>query len=130
MTTNYKVELIRKGDSFMNVKTKAGEFTIDLDGKEYPAPLEVLLASLGACMSFYIRKFINSLNIPFDIFKVQVDADLILEGGYKFKKINVSIDTDGAVLDDAKKLSLIQFVKNCPVHNTLRSQPEIEVNVL
>lgn len=129
-SVNYKVETVNRGDSIIHVKSKSGEMIVDLDGKIALTPLEVFLSSLAACLSFYIKKFAKSANIQMDLFKIEIDSDLVLDNGYKFKNINVSIDTNGAVLDDAKKNSLIQFVKNCPVHNTLRSQPEIDIKII
>lgn len=126
----YKVEVKNKGGSEVYVKSASGQFTVDLDGKTGVTPLDALLGSLGSCMAYFIRKFAKSANIQMDMFKLDLEADLVSDNGYKFKKISVAIDTDGAVLDDAKKLSLEQFVKNCPTHNTLRSQPEIEIKVL
>lgn len=126
----YKVEVKNKGGSEVYVKSASGQFTVDLDGKTAVTSLDALLGSLGACMSYFIRKFAKSANIQMDMFKLDLEADLVSDNGYKFKKINVAIDTDGAVLDDAKKQSLAQFVKNCPTHNTLRSGPEIDIRIL
>jgi uncharacterized OsmC-like protein len=64
-----------------------------------------------------------------DLFTVDVEADLVSDKGYRFKDIRVSIDLDGTVIDDIKKQSLLQFVKNCPVHNTLRDTPEIDIKI-
>lgn len=126
----YKVEVKNKGGSEVYVKSATGAFTVDPDGKSAVNSLDVLLGSLGACMSYFIRKFAKSANIQMDMFKLDLEADLVSDNGYKFKKISVAIDTDGAVLDDAKKHSLVEFVKNCPTHNTLRSQPEIEIRIV
>lgn len=65
-----------------------------------------------------------------DLFTVDVEAELVSDKGHRFKDIKVSIDLDGAMIDDIKKQSLVQFVKNCPVHNTLRNMPEIEIKVV
>jgi len=126
----YKVEVKNKGGSEVYVKSASGQFTVDLDGKTGVTPLDTLLGSLGSCMAYFIRKFAKSANIEMGLFAVDVEADLVSDKGYRFKNINVSIDLDGAMVDDAKKQSLIQFVKNCPVHNTLRSQPEMDIRIV
>ncbi len=126
----YKVQVKNKGKSEVYVKSQSGEFTVDTDAKTAVAPLDTLLAALGSCMSFYIRKFAQSANIQMDLFTLDVEADLVSDKGYRFKDIKVSIDLDGAVIDDIKKQSLVQFVKNCPVHNTLRNMPEIDIKVV
>lgn len=125
----YKVQVKNKGKSEVYVKSQSGEFTVDTDAKTAVAPLDTLLAALGSCMSFYIRKFAQSAGIQMDLFTLDVEAELVSDKGYRFKDIRVSIDLDGAVIDDMKKQSLVQFVKNCPVHNTLRNMPEIEIKI-
>ncbi len=126
----YKVQVKNRGGSEVHVRSSSGEFTVDTDAKTAVAPLDVLLGSLGSCISYFIRKFAKSANIQMDLFTLDLEAELVSDKGYRFKEIKVSIDLDGAVIDDAKKQSLVQFVKNCPVHNTLRNQPEIEIRVL
>lgn len=125
----YKVQVKNRGGSEVYVKSQSGEFTVDTDAKTAVAPLDTLLAALGSCMSFYIRKFAKSANIQMDLFTVDAEAELVSDKGYRFKDIRVSIDLNGSAIDDMKKQSLIQFVKNCPVHNTLRNMPEIDIKV-
>lgn len=125
----YKVQVKNRGGSEVYVKSQSGEFTVDTDAKTAVAPLDTLLAALGSCMSFYIRKFAKSANIQMDLFTVDAEAELVSDKGYRFKDIRVSIDLNGSAIDDIKKQSLIQFVKNCPVHNTLRNMPEIDIKV-
>ncbi|MFA5105071.1 MAG: OsmC family protein [Candidatus Margulisiibacteriota bacterium] len=125
----YKVQVKNKGKSEVYVKSPSGEFVIDTEAKSSVAPLDAFLASLGACISYYIRKFAASANIQIDLFTVDVEAELVSDKGYRFKDLRVSIDLNGANIDDARKQSLLQFVKNCPVHNTLRNSPEIDIKI-
>jgi len=47
-----------------------------------------------------------------------------------FRKIAVKIDLMGQRLDEMRKRSILSFIKNCPVHNTLRHSPEIEAEII
>lgn len=126
----YKVEVKNKGGSEFYVKSEHAEFTVDSDGGKGPAPLETLLAALGSCTGHYIRNFLTKANIDYAFFTVSVDSDLVKDKGFYLKDINISIDLNGAVIDDLKKESLIEFVKNCAVHNTLKASPNISLRIL
>ncbi len=125
----YGVEISNKGGSEFFVTSKDGAFTIDTEGKEI-TPLDSMLAALGACMGYYIRRFARTANIQLDMFSVKVESDLAKDKGYYFKNIAVDIDLKGALIDDVKKRALVEFVKNCPVHNTLKNNPDIDVTLL
>jgi uncharacterized OsmC-like protein len=127
--TIYQVEVKNKGGTEFYAKAKDGEFMVDTAGHAM-APLEVLLAALGSSTSYFIKKYAQSANIQLDMFIVNVEAEPAKEGGYYFKEIKVNIDLDGALIDDIKKDALLQFVKNCPVHMTLTSNPKIEHHLL
>ena len=126
----YKVEVSNKGGSEVFVKAKEAAFTIDTDGKTAAAPLEVLLASLGSCMSHYIRRFARTANIQMDSFALTLEAELAKDKGYYFKDINVTLDLKSTVIDDMRKTALAEFVKNCPVHNTIKNNPNINLILL
>ena len=49
---------------------------------------------------------------------------------YSFKVINVSIDLKGEKLDERRSKALLEFIKNCPVHNTLKGNPEVEIKLI
>ena len=125
----YKVEVKNKGGTQFFVKAEHGEFVVDSEGNG-PAPLETLLAALGSCTGHYIRNFLKKANVDYAFFTVSVEADLAKDKGYYLKDINVAIDLNGAVIDDLKKDGLIEFVKNCPVHYTLKSSPNINLKIL
>lgn len=125
----YKVEVKNKGGTEYYATSEDGDFMMDGEGAAV-SPLDAFLASLGACMGTYIKKYLKSLNVDYSYFKLDIQADLIKERDYSFKDINISLDLDGAILDDLKKHSLLEFIKNCPVHATLKSVPDINVKII
>ncbi len=125
----YKVEVKNRGGSEFLVKSEDGSITINSEGGAI-SPLDTLLSSLGACIGVYIKNYAKGAGITMDLFTVNLEAELSKNRGYYFKDINVSIDLNGSVIDDMKKKSLLEFVKNCPVHMTLQNEPSINIKIL
>lgn len=122
----YRIEITGSDDSGFSAKSKDYEFAVDTKGRGMTPP-DVLLASLGSCVGVYIRKYAQGGGLALDEFRVTVEADLSKEAPIAFKKINVSIDLKGHPLDERRKRALLEFIKNCPVHNTLKSDPVVEI---
>jgi len=122
---SYKVEVKNRGGMEFTAKSEHGEFRIDADGKAIE-PLETLLAALGSCAGVYIRKYAQSANIQMDLFTIDLEAELAKGFPSYFKKIRMTIDLNGAVISDLQKNALLQFIKNCPVLNTLENEPAVE----
>ncbi|MFH1753967.1 MAG: hypothetical protein ABH875_07265 [Candidatus Omnitrophota bacterium] len=40
-----------------------------------------------------------------------------------------SIDLKGSQLDDRRKKAFMEFIENCPVHNTLKANPDISFRI-
>ncbi len=124
----YRVEIRNHGSSKFMVKTKDYEFTIDTKG-EGSTPPDTLLASLGSCIGVYLRKYAEGSKIVLPEFTVTVESDLSQESPVSFKLINVSIDLKEANIDDRRKKALLSFIENCPIHNTLKHNPEIKIRL-
>ncbi|MBU1090572.1 MAG: OsmC family protein [Candidatus Omnitrophica bacterium] len=60
-------------------------------------------------------------------FQISVDAEFGAEKPVCFRKIEVKIDLKGMQLDERRLKAMHEFVMNCPVHNTLKQNPEVEV---
>ncbi len=125
----YRVEINNRGDSVFNVKSKDSEFIIDTLGKGVTPP-EALLAGLGSCIGVYVRKYTEGAKLDLKEFVITVEAEFSSDKPLRFKEINVFIDFKGAKLDEQRKKALIEFVKNCPVHNTLKNNPSIELKIV
>ena len=124
----YHVEVTNISDYIFNVKSKDAEFTIGLDGKSINPP-DVLLASLGSCMGVYLRKYAEGMKLSVPEAVISVDADFSKEASICFKKISVSVDLKSAQIDDRRRKGLLEFLKNCPVHTTLKNNPEIVIDI-
>jgi putative redox protein len=125
----YKIEVIHKQDMAFSVKAGQSEFDIDAKGKGL-TPLDALLAGLGSCIGVYIRKYAEGSKLSLENFKVDVSAELSKESPLCFKQINVDIDLKSCSIDERRQRALLEFIKNCPAHNTLKANPLIEFKLI
>ena len=125
----YRVELISNPDSSFKVKSADYEFIIGLKGKSINPP-DTLLASLASCVGVYIRKYCEGSGIKLDNFNIIAEAEFGQEKPIGFRKINVSLDLKGAELDERRQKALLEFIKNCPVHNTLKMNPAVDIKII
>lgn len=124
----YHVDIVNTGDSKFKVKSADGEFTVDTKGAGMTPP-DTLLASVGSCIGVYIRKYCEGSRLPITGFTIAVDADFTNQPPMRFRDIKVSIDLKGAAIDDRRKRAMLEFIKNCPVHNTLKNDPSFIINI-
>lgn len=125
----YHIDIENNPDSTFTVKSHDYEFIIAIKDKGITPP-DTLLASIGSCIGVYIRKYAEGSKLVLDKFRISIDADFCAEKPVRFKAINVSIDLNGTILDERRKRSFLEFIKNCPVHNTLKNSPDIEINIV
>ena len=124
----YHVDIVSAGEYSFKVKSKDYEFLVDTKGKGITPP-DTLLASLGTCVGVYLRKYAEGAKLMLPEFSISVDADFSKEAPVCFRKINVSVDLKGMQLDDRRLKAMHEFVKNCPVHNTIKNNPEVEIKI-
>jgi uncharacterized OsmC-like protein len=124
----YRVEVSSSLDSSFRVKSKDYEFVIDTGGKGITPP-DTLLASLGSCIGVYLRKYAEGSKLALRGFNITVEAEFSKEAPIAFKDINVAIDLKGLQLDERRRDAFLRFIKNCPVHNTLKGSPLIEIGL-
>lgn len=124
----YSVEITNAADCLFKVRSKDYEFLVDTKGKGITPP-DALLASIGTCIGVYVRKYAEGANINIGPFTVKVDSEFSKDP-VCFKKINVTIELKGLKPDERRIKAILAFVKNCPVHNTLKSNPEIDINII
>lgn len=125
----YKVEVSGTPESIFKVKSGNYEFTIDLKG-EGSSPPDTLLASLASCIGVYINKYCQGSNLKIGDFRIIAEADFSNEKPMGFREIKVFVDLKGAVLDERRKAALLEFIKNCPVHNTLHLNPAVDIKII
>jgi len=110
-----------------------GIVTIDLSkepGAGTTTPLPLLLASLASCVAVYLERYLTGAKIAFTGFTIDAKSALATDGAASLRDIEVSLSIKGASLDDRRRKALIDFIRNCPVHNTLEGRPSISMAVV
>lgn len=125
----YKVEIANSSGYLFKVKAREYEFSVDMKGAQGVTPPDTLLASLGSCVGVYIRKYAEGAKLALAEFNISVEADYDQASPLCFRKINLSVDLKGAGLDERRLKAMLGFIRNCPVHNTLKNNPEIEIKI-
>ncbi|TAM40576.1 OsmC family peroxiredoxin [bacterium] len=124
----YQVEIKHDRDFSFTAKAGESEFVIDAKGKGL-TPLDAFLAGLGSCTGVYIRKYAEGSKLDLSNFKVKVSAELSKEAPFSFRQIFVAIDLAACRLDERRQKALLEFIKNCPVHNTIKGSPQVEFKI-
>ncbi|MFH0918089.1 MAG: OsmC family protein [Candidatus Omnitrophota bacterium] len=125
----YKVQIRHNQDMAFTAKVGNSEFTIDAQGQGL-TPLDALLAGLGSCLGVYIRKYALGSKLDLKNFKIDVSAALASQSPFSFRQIDVQIDLKDSGLDQRRQKALLEFIKNCPAHNTLKESPVIEFKII
>ncbi len=125
----YRVEVSNNPDSSFKVKSANYEFVIGIKGKGITPP-DTLLASLASCIGVYIHKYCEGSGITMGNFSITAEAELCKEKPMGFKEIMISVDLKMPGLDERRKKALLEFIKNCPVHNTLQMNPSVDIKII
>ncbi len=125
----YRVEVASSLGSPFKVKSGNYEFAIDIKG-EGISPPDTLLASLASCMGVYIRKYCEGCGLTLPNFSITAEAEFCKDRPIGFKDINVSVDLKGTQLNERRQKVLLEFIKNCPVHNTLHMNPDVNIKIV
>lgn len=126
----YKIELSGSvGNPVFKARSADHELLIDTKGAGMSPP-DALLASLAGCVGVYINKYCEGSSTGLKDFSVTAEAEFSKEKPLCFRAISVYIDLKGAELDERRKYSLLQFLKNCPIHNTLKVNPQVDLKII
>ena len=129
----YKVELenvgafsFRIASDSQRLSSKAAEIEV---GEMKLTPSDMFLAGLAGCVGVYIRKYAEGTNLKLGHFKVTCESEFSKDYPVCFENISIAIDLKGVKLDEKRIKSLVHFAENCPIHNTIKGNPDIRVSV-
>jgi len=122
----YCLEITHREDYSFSVISGEEEFLIDAK-KKGAGPLDMPLAGLAGCIGVYVRKYSEGANLDLGNFKVNIKAELTKDPPLRFQEIKVCLDLKGSHIDERRKKAILEFIKNCPAHNTLKSNPTVEL---
>lgn len=116
-------------DMRFTVTTKKAHITIDAKEDSFFSPADALLAALTSCMGVYLRKYAKNTDVQLDRFSITASSDYTDTPPFHLKDITIDITLHNETIDKKRKSSLLRFVKNCPIHNTLTNQSNITINL-
>jgi len=91
-----------------------------------PTPPEFLLASLASCAAYYAAQYLKARQLPSAGLQVRVTTEKAQQPA-RLASFRIEITAPG--LDDRHQAGVLRAAKACLVHNTLLSQPAIEIAV-
>jgi uncharacterized OsmC-like protein len=87
-------------------------------------PPEFLLASLATCAAYYAAQYLKVRQLPAGELRVRVSAEKAQHPA-RLDRIRIEVMAPG--LDERHQAGILRAAKSCLIHNTLLSQPSIEV---
>lgn len=93
-----------------------------------PSPVELLGASLGSCIAFYVQQFCHARALPYEGMRVEVELRSKTNPARVAEFIARVIMP--AKLPELYASMLDRVVRSCPVHNTLAGAADVSVEIL
>ena len=87
-------------------------------------PPEFLLASLATCAAYYAAQYLKARDLPTEDLRVRVTAEKAKQPA---RLDRFRIEVIAPCLDERHQAGILRAAKSCLIHNTLLSQPSIEV---
>ena len=90
------------------------------------SPPEFLLASLAACAGHYCAQYLKARGLNAEDLQVKVSAE---KGERPARLASFRIEVTAPALDDHHRAALLRAARSCLIHNTLLTQPGVEIIV-
>lgn len=125
------ITVTRKAGLEFHAGVRGHEVACDMSEKEGgqdqgPSPVELLAGSLGACIAMMVQSYCKRHEYEGD-----VEVSLTLELADKPKRIGgivVDVELPDSVPED--KIEVIKrMAEKCPIHETLRDPPRVDIDI-
>jgi putative redox protein len=99
----------------------------DGGGDRAPTPTELFVASLGACVAFYVRRFLSRHDLPTAGLEVET-AFTFASGPSRVGSVTMTVHLPDGVPEE-RRGALLAVARHCTVHNSLEHPPPVTIGV-
>lgn len=120
---------VRNGDVSRQFVGDADGFQITVDRGEVgkPRSIELFLLGLGTCTISTVDHFLRRKELPTEDLAVELSSELD-EVTNTYGDIRITLQISEAIPEDMRRV--VQGVaRSCRIHKTIRSAPEIEIEI-
>jgi putative redox protein len=97
-------------------------------GDRGPSPLDVMVASVGACAHYFASAYLHARGILTDAVTVEVESEKDREPVSRIGRLTMTIHLPAGL--SAQQLAGIErAIKSCPAYGTLKHPPTVEITV-
>jgi putative redox protein len=126
------ITISRNSGSGFGIRVRGHQLTSDMSARDGgqdqgPSPTELLAGSLGACIAMIVQGYCTAHGYGGD-----VGVSLTMELADKPKRVSrfvVDLELPPGVPEE-KKEAIKRVAQHCPVHETLKSPPEVDIDIV
>ena len=116
-----------------SIRVRGHDITSDMSEKDGgrdagPSPVELLAGSLGACIAMMVQSYCDRHGFT----DGDVGVSLTLELADSPKRVGgivVDVELPDGVPED-RKVAIRRMAERCPVHETLRDPPRLDIDIM
>ncbi len=125
------ITITRKSGQEFSIATRAHDVTCDMSAADGghdggPSPVELMAGSLGACIAMMVQGYCQRHG-----YEGNVEVSLTLELADTPKRVGgfvVDVELPKSVPDDKKDV-IRRMAERCPVHETFRNPPRVDIDI-
>jgi len=91
-------------------------------------PPELFVDSLGSCIGVYVLGFCKNTGLNPNGMKITMDWEKAIDKPARIQKINAKIELPNAN-PGPRKAALLKIAESCLIHETIKHQPEIKIDL-
>jgi putative redox protein len=93
-----------------------------------PTPPELFVDSLGSCIGVYVLAFCKNTGLDPSGMKIILDWEKASDKPSRIKSISAKIDLPNTDVGP-RKAALLKVAESCMIHETIKHQPEIKIEL-
>ena len=126
------ITIDRKADSAFTMSVRGHEVTSDMSEKDggqdtAPSPVELLAGSLGTCIAMMVDRYCQRHGYTDGDVSVSLTLELA-DSPKRVGGITIDVELPKGVPEDKKEV-ILRMAERCPVHETLRNPPRLDIDI-